>query len=207
MFLPDSVDSFEVPMMDESGPRKQEPSGNYSVEEEKDSEEMDKRSDSKQKNREHFSPLTKFVNDYFPKGETEMKNSVECVSALLLGMEPTDVQEVSALSDIEAESLSALSCGKSLSETHRSPVSLKSSSCCPQAGAMFSEEALSDHHTGVNNRPLNQPQEADKHWKPPTPSSKKTKQRAASSLPSVRPDREPRTTGARKNVAGVNKIR
>lgn len=206
MLLPDSVDSFEVPMMDESGQRKQEPSTNYSVEE-KDSEETDKRSDSKQKNREHFSPLTKLVNDYFPKGETEMKNSAESVSALLLGMEPADAQEISAFSDIEAESLSALSCGKSLSETHRSSMSLKASSCCPQAGAMFSEEALPDHHTGVNNRSLNQPQEADKDRKPPTPSSEKMKQHAASSLPSVRPDRQPRTTGALKNVTGVNKIR
>lgn len=136
-------------------------------------------------------------------------------------------EEIAASPGIEAETFPELSLIESLAETHRSHMSLKSSPRSPemklrasaQPAAMFSEEVVSNHYSGVRNGPLKGSLESDQHHKRPTPSPRKTRLRAPEATYSshshflkskhqtTSPDREPRTPRARSNAAGVDESR
>ncbi|XP_044030881.1 microtubule organization protein AKNA isoform X2 [Siniperca chuatsi] len=142
-------------------------------------------------------------------------------------------EEIAAAPGIEAETFPEMSFIESLSESHRSHIILKSSPRDPeikltaslQPAAMFSEEVMSNHDSGVSNEPLKGSVKSDKHHKQPTPSPRKMRQPSPEascsrthSFSTVRadlkfkhqttyPDREPRTPRAGSNAAEVDESR
>ncbi|KAM6901527.1 microtubule organization protein AKNA [Lycodopsis pacificus] len=91
-------------------------------------------------------------------------------------------EELAAAPGIDAETFPETSFTESPPESHRSHVSLKSSPRCAEVklgdplqpgAAMFSEEGVSNHHSGGNNGPLKASDKSGKPRKQPTPSPRK----------------------------------
>ncbi|XP_029300837.1 AT-hook-containing transcription factor isoform X2 [Cottoperca gobio] len=132
-------------------------------------------------------------------------------------------EEMTAAPGIDGETFPDMSFTESLPESHRSHISLKSSPRRPevklrasiQPAAMFSEEVVSSHYSGVSKGLL---KASDKSVKQPTPSPRKlrllspeatySRTRSLSTAKSLKykhqtasPDREQSTSRARSNAA------
>ncbi|XP_045923197.1 microtubule organization protein AKNA isoform X3 [Micropterus dolomieu] len=223
-------------------------SENDMTEEEKDGVKAGMRSGKKRNKYEH---------SYISKGGIEKISSIRSCSAHLLDMEaagasshhrpisqpasavtvPTfphllhfTAEEIAAAPGIEAEILPEMSFIESLSESHRSHVSLETSPRGPkiklraslQPATMFSEELKSNHLSGVSHGPLEGSVKSDKHKKQPTPSPRKMRQRSPEAIHSrtrsvradlklkhqtTSPDGESRTPRARTDAAEVDESR
>ncbi|XP_027134409.1 AT-hook-containing transcription factor isoform X3 [Larimichthys crocea] len=218
----------------------------FLTEEEKDGEEAGKRSDRKSKKNEHASTSSLDVNainiahllamepagvssHHCPISQPAPPVTANTFPHLL----HFTAAELATCPGIEAETFPEMSFIESLPESPRSNMSLKSSPRCPelklraslQPAAMFSEEVVPNHSSGVSNGPLKESDKSNKHQKMPTPSPRKTRQHSPEATHSTRslssvgtdslkckhqttsPDREQRTPRARSKAVEVDESR
>lgn len=202
------------------------------TEEEKDGEKAGKRSDRKRRKNEHSALLLAME----PAGVSNHHCPISqpATAPTFPHLQHFTAEEIAAAPGIEAETFPEMSFIESLSESHRSHTSPKSSPRCPkiklrdslQPAAMFSEEVTSNHYSGASNGPLKGSVKSDKHHKQPIPSPRKTRPHSpeatysrtrssrtarAGSLKfkhqTTSPDREQGTPRARSNAAELDESR